>query len=96
MYFNHLPLSIILNVRYKSLKSIDISNEIGSEITIFHAYLNFGSGDEFIGNSTSILSYSGITVKYWRYASNYGFVFLGTAVVLISSYVYRRYRWSKN
>ena len=51
------------------------------------------SGDEITGDETSILLYSEITVKYLRYASSYGFVFLGIAVILISSYGYRRYKW---
>lgn len=51
------------------------------------------SGDEIAGDETSILLYSEITVKYLRYASSYGFVFLGIAVILISSYGYRRYKW---
>ncbi len=51
------------------------------------------SGDEITGDEASILLYSEITVTYLRYASNYGFVFLGIAVILISSYGYRRYKW---
>jgi len=51
------------------------------------------TGNKSVGNSTSILLYSGITVYYLRYASSYGLVFLGVAVILISSYGYRRYRW---
>ncbi|KKN17863.1 hypothetical protein LCGC14_0961580 [marine sediment metagenome] len=51
------------------------------------------TGNKSLGNSTSILLYSGITVYYLRYASSYGLVFLGVAVILISSYGYRRYRW---
>ncbi len=47
--------------------------------------------DEFAGEEVSVLSE--ITVYYWRYASNYGFVFLGVAVILIFSYGYRRYKW---
>jgi hypothetical protein len=51
------------------------------------------AGDEITGDEGSILLYSEITVTYFRYASNYGFVFLGIAVILISSYSYRRYKW---
>jgi len=51
------------------------------------------SGDEIAGDEVSILLYSEITVHYLRYASSYGFVFLGVAVILISSYGYRRYKW---
>jgi len=39
--------------------------------------------------------YSEIKVSYLRYASNYGFFFLGLAVVLISYYGYRKYKWRK-
>ncbi|KKN41384.1 hypothetical protein LCGC14_0723800 [marine sediment metagenome] len=45
------------------------------------------------GDSVTFLLYSEITVYYLRYASSYGFVFLGVAVILISSYWYRRYKW---
>ncbi len=38
--------------------------------------------------------YSEVRVSYLRYASNYGFFFLGLAVVLISYYGYRKYKWS--
>jgi len=37
--------------------------------------------------------YSEIKVSYLRYASNYGFFFLGVAVLLISYYGYRKYKW---
>jgi len=37
--------------------------------------------------------YSQIKVSYLRYASNYGFFFLGVAVILISYYGYRKYKW---
>ena len=37
--------------------------------------------------------YSEVKVSYLRYASSYGFVFLGIAVILISYYGYRRYKW---
>ena len=47
--------------------------------------------DDFAGEEASL--YYEITVYYWRYASSYGFVFLGVAVILISYYGYRRYKW---
>ncbi|KKM01118.1 hypothetical protein LCGC14_1797630 [marine sediment metagenome] len=37
--------------------------------------------------------YSEVKVSYFRYASNYGFFFLGLAVLLISYYEYRKYKW---
>ena len=40
-----------------------------------------------------ILYYSEIIINYIRYASSYGLFFLGVAVILISSYGYRRYKW---
>ena len=49
--------------------------------------------DKITGDSLTFLVYSEITVYYLRYASSYGFVFLGVAVILISSYGYRRYKW---
>ena len=50
-------------------------------------------GEEVVGDEEDFLLYSKITVYYLRYASNYGFLFLGVAVILISSYGYRRYKW---
>ncbi len=47
--------------------------------------------DDFAGEEASL--YGDITVYYWRYASSYGNVFLGVAVILISYYGYRRYKW---
>ncbi len=40
-----------------------------------------------------IIFYSEIKVRYLRYASSYGLFFLGVAVILISCYGYRRYKW---
>ena len=37
--------------------------------------------------------YSEVKVSYLRYASNYGFFFFGLAVILISYYGYRKYKW---
>jgi len=37
--------------------------------------------------------YIEIKVSYLRYASNYGFFFLGLAVLLISYYGYHKYKW---
>jgi hypothetical protein len=37
--------------------------------------------------------YIEIKVSYSRYASNYGFFFIGFAVILISYYGYRKYKW---
>ena len=37
--------------------------------------------------------YSEVKVSYLRYASSYGFFFLGVTVILISYYGYRRYKW---
>lgn len=34
-----------------------------------------------------------IKISYLNYASSYGFFFLGVAVILISFYGYRRYKW---
>ena len=51
------------------------------------------SGDEITGDEGSILLYSEITLSYFRYTSSYGFFSLGIAVILISSYGYRRYKW---
>ena len=42
-----------------------------------------------------IIFYSKIKVSYHRYASSYGFVFLGITVILIFSYGYRRYKWGR-
>ncbi len=39
--------------------------------------------------------YSEIKISYLRYASNYGFFFLGLAFILISYYGYRRYTWRR-
>jgi len=36
--------------------------------------------------------YSEVKISYLRYASNYGFFFLGLAVLLISYYGYRKYK----
>ena len=46
-----------------------------------------------VGEEDDILYYSEIIVKYIRYASSYGSFFLGVAVLLVSSYAYRRYKW---
>ena len=43
-----------------------------------------------------IIFYSEIKVSYIRYASSYGFVFLGVAVILIFYYGYSRYKWWRN
>ncbi|MFW9881370.1 MAG: hypothetical protein ACFFG0_50545 [Candidatus Thorarchaeota archaeon] len=43
-----------------------------------------------------IIFYCVIKVNYLRYASSYGFVFLGVTVILIFSYCYRRYKWWRN
>jgi len=43
-----------------------------------------------------IIFYSEIEVSYLRYASSYGFIFLGIAVILISYYGYRRYKWRRS
>ncbi len=40
-----------------------------------------------------ILYWSELKVSYIRYASSYGLFFLGVAVILISYYGYRRYKW---
>ena len=40
-----------------------------------------------------IIFYSEIKVRYLRYASSYGLFFLGVAVILISYYGYRKYKW---
>ncbi|HDZ18639.1 hypothetical protein LCGC14_1908130 [marine sediment metagenome] len=40
-----------------------------------------------------ILYWSELKVSYIRYASSYGLFFFGVAVILISSYGYRRYKW---
>ncbi len=52
------------------------------------------SGDDVA--EEDIIFYSEIKVSYLRYASSYGFVFLGIAVILISYYGYSRYRWWRN
>lgn len=52
------------------------------------------SGDDVAEGD--IIFYSEIKVSYIRYASSYGFVFLGVAVMLISYYGYRRYKWWRN
>ena len=58
----------------------------------FQGYLFISvSVDDYAGEEASL--YCEITVYYWRYASSYGFVFLGVAVSLISYYGYRRYKW---
>jgi hypothetical protein len=37
--------------------------------------------------------YSVVKISYLRYASSYGFFFLGLTVILISYYGYRKYKW---
>ncbi len=50
--------------------------------------------EEFpVAEEDYILYYSEIIVSYIRYASSYGLVFLGVAIILISSYGYRRYKF---
>ncbi len=48
--------------------------------------------EEVVGDEEDLLLYSKITVYYLRYASNYGFFFLGLAVILISYYGYIKYK----
>ncbi|NVM38369.1 MAG: hypothetical protein HWN81_22430 [Candidatus Lokiarchaeota archaeon] len=43
-----------------------------------------------------IIFYSEIKVTYIRYATSYSFFFLGIAVLLISYYGHRRYKWWRN
>ncbi len=75
----------------------EVENTTAFESTIqitpsFQGYLFiFVLVDEFTGEEASF--YGEITVYYWRYASSYGFVFLGVAFILISYYGYRRYKW---
>ncbi len=49
--------------------------------------------DKIAGDPGTLLLYSEITMYHLRYASSYGFVFLGVAVILIYSYGYRKYKW---
>ncbi len=75
----------------------EVENITAFESTIqitpsFQGYLFiFVLVDAFAGEEASL--YGEITVYYWRYASSYGLVFLGVAVILISYYGYRRYKW---
>ena len=41
----------------------------------------------------NILYYSELKVRYIRYASSYGLFFFAVAIILISYYGYRRYKW---
>jgi len=46
-----------------------------------------------VAEEDTILYYSELKVSYIRYASSYGLFFFGVAVILISYYGYRRYKW---
>ena len=56
-------------------------------------FMLFYFEENFIAEEDFIMFYSEIKVSYIRYASSYGLFFLGVAVLLISYYGYRRYKW---
>ncbi len=47
----------------------------------------------FYAEEETILYYSELKVRYIRYASSYGLFFFAVAIILISYYGYRRYKW---
>jgi len=53
----------------------------------------FQEGSILISAEENTYFYGEIKVSYLRYASSYGFFFLGLAVLLISYYGYRKYKW---
>jgi len=89
--------SFILGKPYDPYWEVNNISIFESSVQINPSYQGFLyiiiSGEEIANNEALILLYSEITVTYLRYASNYGFVFLSIAIILISSYGYRRYRW---
>ncbi|KKN10287.1 hypothetical protein LCGC14_1038030 [marine sediment metagenome] len=68
--------------------TIQISPPIQSNIVVL-----FYAEEYPVTGEDTILYYSELKVSYIRYASSYGLFFFVVAVILISSYGYRRYKW---
>ena len=73
--------------------TIQISPPFQSNIVVLFYAEVFYAEDYPFPEQDTILYYSELKVSYIRYASSYGLFFLAVAIILISSYGYRRYKW---
>jgi len=86
--YPYVPCWEVINITGIMI-NIQISPQLqGRKYILFFVDSNAVSEDD-------IIFFGEVRVSYLRYASSYGLLFLGISIILISYYIYQRFKWRR-